>query len=485
MAKFRLIITPSILPLRITMAPFSREPIPLASALSLTDEARIITSATTPFNIIHTNRAWSEATGYKFTDVVGRTCSFLQGPDTCKGPALTKLHHALQTREPCTAALVNYTADGRPFHNVITVVATTCGTHFVGTIFAKPITDGSVMHIERPPLVPKVPEAVNYARRENYENAGKRRKRGHHHERLADVLNNTTDPIVLCSKDFPHQITHPNGPWLEMCGYALEEVEGETNKILTGPETDQGCLDELLSCVRKLEPSVQTLVNYKKGGARFINQVITKPVYDENDELAAFMTLLHEIDESAYAAEPSGGGAASGAASADAAASCNPGVAHLWTALDAKRRVAGEAGASVRAGGAAAAHAAAARAEAASKLLSNHEVVLRDLTDASGPPATQQALVRVPPQQRPYVDQALRETARRLLGACAEGALRERLDAAHPASGAQRSAWAATADYLSQRIQDAPLRSGRAPDMSPAAAKALRAVLHEVGHTEL
>lgn len=459
------------------MAPYSREPVSLASALSLTDEARIITSATAPFNIVHTNRAWSEATGYKFTEVVGRTCAFLQGPDTCKGPALTKLHQALQAREPCTAALVNYTADGRPFHNVITVVATTCGTHFVGTIFATPITDGSVMPLKRPPLTQKVPEAVNYAKPENYENAGKRRKRHHQHERLSDVLSNTTDPIVLCSKEFPHRITHPNEPWLEMCGYTLEEVEGLTNKVLTGPETDPDCIQDLLNCVRKLEPSVQTLVNYKKGGTRFINQVITKPVYDENDELAAFMSLLHEIDESAQpndAAETDG-----------ADTSCNPGVAHLWAALDAKRHAAGDAGASPLAGGAARAHEVEARAEAASKLLSNHEVVLRDCTDPSGPPTSQRTLVRVPPQQRPYVDQALRETTRRLLGTGANGLLHERLEAAHPSYDAQRSAWAATADYLSKRIQDQPIRSGRAPDMSPAAAKALRDVLHEVGHTEL
>ena len=78
---------------------------------------------------------------------------------------------------------------------------------------------------------------------------------------------------MLCSKDFPHEITHPNKPWLEMCGYTLEGVEGLTNKVLTGPETDPSCIRDLLECVKRLEPSVQTLVNYKKGGVRFINQV--------------------------------------------------------------------------------------------------------------------------------------------------------------------------------------------------------------------
>ena len=75
------------------------------------------------------------------------------------------------------------------------------------------------------------------------------------------MLENTTDPIVLCSKDHPHVITHANQPWLEMCGYDLEEVEGLTNKILTGPETDTDAIADMLQCVRRGEKSIQTLIN--------------------------------------------------------------------------------------------------------------------------------------------------------------------------------------------------------------------------------
>ena len=268
----------------------------LADALGLTDEARIVTKATPPYKIVHTNKAWSEATGFKFTEVCGQTCGFLQGAAT-KGPALAKLHSHLMEGRPSTATLINYDAEGKPFHNRISIAATICGTHFVGTIKATPITDGSVAAIERPPMVAKRQGAVNFAKPENYENATKRPRRSHEHVRLADgaspsararalarfarapsrglltparapqaraphlapsaVLANTTDPIVLCAKEYPHQITHPNGPWLEMCGYELEEVEGVTNRILTGPETSPEAITDLLKCVRKLEPSTQ------------------------------------------------------------------------------------------------------------------------------------------------------------------------------------------------------------------------------------
>ena len=39
-----------------------------------------------------------------------------------------------------------------------------------------------------------------------------------------------------------------------------------------------------------------TVVNYKKGGEKFLNQVQIQPLYDGNDEIAQYMAILHEID---------------------------------------------------------------------------------------------------------------------------------------------------------------------------------------------
>ncbi|KAL3930088.1 MAG: hypothetical protein SGPRY_001685 [Prymnesium sp.] len=136
--------------------------------------------------------------------------------------------------------------------------------------------------------------------------------------------------------------------------------------------------------------------------------------------------------------------------------------------------------------GAAAAHSLAARREAAGKLISNHEEVLRDVINPApmrnifGLPLTQLGLQRVESSLAAYVDQALREVARRLLGEQpGSSGLETRLDAAN---SAQISAWVGTAKYLEGRIQCTPEeKPGRAPDMSPAAGAAMRAVLREMG----
>lgn len=135
------------------------------------------------------------------------------------------------------------------------------------------------------------------------------------------------------------------------------------------------------------------------------------------------------------------------------------------------------------ASGAAAEHASAARTEACRKLVMNHERVLHDITRADGPPLTQKGLVRLPGKVR-EVDMALLELAHRLFGHLpGERAAK----VGHPASAEQQAVWAATASYLSARVQattqemqQTPGHEQREPDMSPPAAAAMRAVLLEM-----
>ena len=309
--------------------------ISLSEALSLSDDARIVTAATPPYTIVHTNTAWSKITGYKFHEVVGKTPAFLQGPAT-ELPALKELHAALERREPIEVTLVNYQRDGTPYHATISCQLVAGGSHYLGKIVAQPIVDGSYAPLSRAPAelarTPLLP--VNYADPSNYERASKRQARGTK-ARLHEVLANNSDPIVLCSKDYPHQIIHPNQPWLEMCGYTLEEVEGRTNKLLTGAETDPDVLLSLLGCVKRREPYTGCLINYKKGGKRFVNQVKTCPVYDEDDEVAAFMSMLKEIDDPPPSEAP-------GSASRGSPSSANPSEAHLWSAIQHRLEVGGE-----------------------------------------------------------------------------------------------------------------------------------------------
>ena len=114
--------------------------------------------------------------------------------------------------------------------------------------------------------------------------------------RLADALNNTKDAIILTQPHPPYKITHVNKPWIVMCRYTQEDVEGQTNALLHGPETDQEILQNLMGSVSRGESASATIYNYKKGGEKFLNQVQVMPVYNEEDDIDQFMALLHEVD---------------------------------------------------------------------------------------------------------------------------------------------------------------------------------------------
>jgi len=127
-------------------------------------------------------------------------------------------------------------------------------------------------------------------------------------------------------------------------------------------------------------------------------------------------------------------------------------------------------------GAAAAMRTACGQMEAAHKLMSNRATVVTDICNP-GPKAvgggrlSQPNLRRVGEEHTASVDAMVRAVACRLLGEQASG----------PSTAAEAAVWAQAAGYLSRRIQassaDCP---GRAADMSPAAAAALKAALAQI-----
>ncbi|MBC7640441.1 MAG: SpoIIE family protein phosphatase [Rhodoferax sp.] len=70
--------------------------------------------------LVWVNPAFTQATGYAFDRAVGRSCSFLQGPDTDPA-AVERLRVALRAGRPVVETLLNYRADGTPFWNEVAI----------------------------------------------------------------------------------------------------------------------------------------------------------------------------------------------------------------------------------------------------------------------------------------------------------------------------------------------------------------------------
>lgn len=105
-------------------------------AVGATDLSVMIAEARLPDTpIVDVNPAFERLTGYRFDDVVGRNCRFLQGPATDPA-AVRRMRSAIDESRQFTEVILNYRRDGTPFWNEINVspVHDERGilTHFVG-----------------------------------------------------------------------------------------------------------------------------------------------------------------------------------------------------------------------------------------------------------------------------------------------------------------------------------------------------------------
>lgn len=70
--------------------------------------------------IVYCNAAFEDLTGYRFADIVGNNCRFLQGEATNRAE-VERLKDSIAKREDNAVCLFNYQANGTPFHNFLIV----------------------------------------------------------------------------------------------------------------------------------------------------------------------------------------------------------------------------------------------------------------------------------------------------------------------------------------------------------------------------
>ncbi len=92
-----------------------------AAAIESTPAGIVIADATKPGSpIIFVNKSFTTITGYGAEEVMGRSCSFLQGIHTSKD-SRQEISDALKTRQPIQVTILNYRKDQTPFWNELRI----------------------------------------------------------------------------------------------------------------------------------------------------------------------------------------------------------------------------------------------------------------------------------------------------------------------------------------------------------------------------
>ncbi|WP_068076926.1 PAS domain-containing protein [Novosphingobium lentum] len=106
---------------------------------------------------------------------------------------------------------------------------------------------------------------------------------------IAAVMSNPRlpdNPIVEC-----------NDAFVALTGYQSEEIIGHNCRFLSGAGTEPWLTEMLRNGIRRRQPVMVEILNYKKDGTPFRNAVMVAPIFDGEGELEYFLGSQVEIAE--------------------------------------------------------------------------------------------------------------------------------------------------------------------------------------------
>ena len=98
--------------------------------------------------------------------------------------------------------------------------------------------------------------------------------------------NQSDNPIVYCNQAFS-----------DITGYASEEIAGRNCRFLSGADTDSGELHVLRAALKERRLYQGLILNYRRDGHPFWNDLTISPVFDPGGRLTAFVGLQSDVTE--------------------------------------------------------------------------------------------------------------------------------------------------------------------------------------------
>jgi PAS domain S-box-containing protein len=112
---------------------------------------------------------------------------------------------------------------------------------------------------------------------------------------------------AVVATDMCFTITDPRRPdnplvWVNpsfcsLTGYPHEEVVGRNCRFLQGANTDAAAVRRIRDALGRREPVTEVLLNYRRDGTAFWNQVMISPVFDGTGELVNFVGVQNDVTE--------------------------------------------------------------------------------------------------------------------------------------------------------------------------------------------
>lgn len=125
------------------------------------------------------------------------------------------------------------------------------------------------------------------------------RRRIEHEMRLQRLaIESTLNGVLIADAQTDDRpITYANPGFYQLTGYSRDEIIGKNCRFLQGEDTDSAAVDSLRSAIESGSPCRVTLLNYRKDGTRFWNDLQITPVRDEHNRLTNFVGVQNDVTE--------------------------------------------------------------------------------------------------------------------------------------------------------------------------------------------
>ncbi len=113
---------------------------------------------------------------------------------------------------------------------------------------------------------------------------------------LAAAVAEAPTGVVVSDPNLPDcPIVFANAAFHRITGYAPSEVIGRNCRFLQGPDSDPAAVATLRNAIAAARPVDVTLVNYRKNGIRFVNELHISPVLGAEGRPIAFLGIQHDV----------------------------------------------------------------------------------------------------------------------------------------------------------------------------------------------
>ncbi|HMZ82276.1 MAG TPA: PAS domain S-box protein, partial [Acidobacteriota bacterium] len=104
--------------------------------------------------------------------------------------------------------------------------------------------------------------------------------------------------MIICDATLPDRpIIYANPAFVKLTGYARAEILGWNCRFLQGPQTDQATVAVLRQAIAEYRQFDGELLNYRKDGTPFWNQLVVTPIFNHRGAPAYFVGVQTDVTD--------------------------------------------------------------------------------------------------------------------------------------------------------------------------------------------